>query len=79
MFEMSSRLHPTLQVVNRLDSFVDANGGAVVIGDAAHSAPVRRTFNRPVMFLSTMTIRSMGPTMRMYGLLFACGFELSCA
>lgn len=40
LFDLSDRAHPTVQVVNHLDTFVDVHGKAVVIGDAAHAAPV---------------------------------------
>ncbi|KAF8902989.1 hypothetical protein CPB85DRAFT_86483 [Mucidula mucida] len=56
LFDLSDRAHPTVQVVNHLDTFVDVHGKAVVIGDAAHAAPINGTYNAALAVEDAFTL-----------------------
>ncbi|KAF9004874.1 FAD/NAD(P)-binding domain-containing protein [Hymenopellis radicata] len=56
LFQLSSIVHPTIQVVHRLDSFVDTHGKAVVIGDAAHACVNTGSYNAALAMEDAYTL-----------------------
>ncbi|KAF9022021.1 FAD/NAD(P)-binding domain-containing protein [Hymenopellis radicata] len=56
LFQLSSIVHPTIQVVHRLDSFVDTHGRAVVIGDAAHACVNTGSYNAALAMEDAYTL-----------------------